>query len=83
MIELLISGQRAIDVMDWEAHTEYSAGYTAQSPQIQWFWHAVKSQLNAEGTAPYESAFHDYCVSSLCDVRQCVMHQRGRCCCSL
>lgn len=50
-LELLISGQRAIDVTDWEAHTEYSAGYTAQSPQVQWFWHAVKSQLNAEEVA--------------------------------
>ncbi|KAI9282573.1 hypothetical protein BY458DRAFT_467864 [Sporodiniella umbellata] len=41
-LELLISGLPDIDVDDWKANTEYQ-GYTFQSPQIQWFWRAVRS----------------------------------------
>jgi E3 ubiquitin-protein ligase HUWE1 len=41
-LELLISGLPEIDVDDWKANTEYH-NYTAGSPQIQWFWRAVRS----------------------------------------
>ncbi|KAI9228076.1 MAG: hypothetical protein DHS80DRAFT_27367 [Piptocephalis tieghemiana] len=42
-LELLISGLPEVDIDDWRAHTEYQAGYTASSPQVQWFWRAVRS----------------------------------------
>ena len=42
-LELLISGMPDIDVDDWRAHCEYHGGYTLASPQIQWFWRAVRS----------------------------------------
>jgi E3 ubiquitin-protein ligase HUWE1 len=41
-LELLISGLPDIDVDDWKNTTEYH-NYQATSPQIQWFWRAVKS----------------------------------------
>ncbi|KAI9321546.1 hypothetical protein BX666DRAFT_2072991 [Dichotomocladium elegans] len=41
-LELLISGLPDIDIDDWKANTEYQV-YTASSPQIQWFWRAVRS----------------------------------------
>lgn len=41
-LELLISGLPDIDVEDWKNNTEYH-NYTAGSPQIQWFWRAVRS----------------------------------------
>ncbi|KAG1470993.1 hypothetical protein G6F56_002373 [Rhizopus delemar] len=41
-LELLISGLPDIDIDDWKANTEYQ-GYNFQSPQIQWFWRAVRS----------------------------------------
>jgi hypothetical protein len=41
-LELLISGLPEIDVDDWKNNSEYS-GYTAASPQIQWFWRAVRA----------------------------------------
>ncbi|KAH8601879.1 hypothetical protein B0O99DRAFT_680995 [Bisporella sp. PMI_857] len=41
-LELLISGLPEIDVDDWKSNTEYQ-NYTASSPQIQWFWRAVRS----------------------------------------
>lgn len=41
-LELLISGLPDIDVDDWKNHTEYH-NYQAASPQIQWFWRAVRS----------------------------------------
>ncbi|POS87613.1 hypothetical protein EPUL_003026 [Erysiphe pulchra] len=41
-LELLISGLPEIDVDDWKVNTEYH-NYTASSPQIQWFWRAVRS----------------------------------------
>jgi E3 ubiquitin-protein ligase HUWE1 len=41
-LELLISGMPDIDVDDWKNNTEYS-GYNVSSPQIQWFWRAVRS----------------------------------------
>ncbi|KAF2460493.1 hypothetical protein BDY21DRAFT_166279 [Lineolata rhizophorae] len=41
-LELLISGLPDIDVDDWKNNTEYH-NYTAASPQIQWFWRAVRS----------------------------------------
>lgn len=41
-LELLISGLPDIDVDDWKNNTEYQT-YTAASPQIQWFWRAVRS----------------------------------------
>lgn len=41
-LELLISGLPDIDIDDWKNNTEYH-NYTAASPQIQWFWRAVRS----------------------------------------
>lgn len=41
-LELLISGLPDIDLDDWRGHTEYH-GYTQSSPQIQWFWRAIRS----------------------------------------
>ena len=41
-LELLISGLPDIDVDDWKTNTEYH-NYSASSPQIQWFWRAVRS----------------------------------------
>ncbi|PVV05437.1 hypothetical protein BB560_000042 [Smittium megazygosporum] len=42
-VELLISGMPDIDVDDWKNNTEYHGGYSLSSPQIQWFWRAVRS----------------------------------------
>lgn len=41
-LELLISGMPDIDIDDWKNNTEYQ-NYTSSSPQIQWFWRAVRS----------------------------------------
>ncbi|KAK0398448.1 hypothetical protein QR680_002591 [Steinernema hermaphroditum] len=41
-LELLISGLPTIDIDDLCAHTEYKT-YTKSSPQIQWFWRALRS----------------------------------------
>ncbi|KAI8376627.1 hypothetical protein EDC96DRAFT_436149 [Choanephora cucurbitarum] len=41
-LELLISGLPDIDIDEWKANTVYE-GYTIKSPQIQWFWRAVRS----------------------------------------
>jgi len=41
-LELLISGLPDIDVDDWKNNTEYH-NYQPTSPQIQWFWRAIKS----------------------------------------
>lgn len=41
-LELLISGLPEIDVDDWRSNTEYH-NYSISSPQIQWFWRAVRS----------------------------------------
>ena len=41
-LELLISGLPDIDLDDWKANTEYH-NYNGSSPQIQWFWRAVRS----------------------------------------
>ncbi|KAK4552797.1 E3 ubiquitin-protein ligase tom1 [Recurvomyces mirabilis] len=41
-LELLISGLPEIDVDDWKNNTEYH-NYQPTSPQIQWFWRAVRS----------------------------------------
>lgn len=39
---MLISGLPEIDVDDWKNNTELHQ-YTASSPQIQWFWRAIRS----------------------------------------
>ncbi|KAI8912022.1 hypothetical protein DFJ77DRAFT_86217 [Powellomyces hirtus] len=41
-LELLISGMPDIDIDDWKNNTEYQ-NYTPSSPQVQWFWRAVRS----------------------------------------
>lgn len=41
-LELLISGLPDINIEDWKANTEYH-NYTPNSPQIHWFWRAVRS----------------------------------------
>ncbi|KAJ3026294.1 UNVERIFIED_CONTAM: hypothetical protein HDU68_005895 [Siphonaria sp. JEL0065] len=41
-LELLISGLPDIDIDDMKNNTEYQ-NYTQSSPQIQWFWRAVRS----------------------------------------
>ncbi|EHY57695.1 E3 ubiquitin-protein ligase tom1 [Exophiala dermatitidis] len=46
-LELLISGLPEIDVDDWRAHTEYH-NYTANSPQVTWFWRVVRNMSNEE-----------------------------------
>jgi len=42
-LELLISGMPDIDLDDWRANCDYQGGYTIASPQVQWFWRAVRS----------------------------------------
>ena len=42
-LELLISGMPEIDLDDWKGNCDYHGGYTIASPQIQWFWRAVRS----------------------------------------
>ncbi|KAI9202105.1 E3 ubiquitin-protein ligase/Putative upstream regulatory element binding protein [Polychytrium aggregatum] len=46
-LELLISGLPDIDIDDWKNNTEYQ-NYTPASPQIQWFWRAVRSFTQEE-----------------------------------
>ena len=41
-LELLVSGLPDIDVDDWKNNTIYE-NYSPSSPQVQWFWRAVKS----------------------------------------
>lgn len=41
-LELLISGLPDIDVDDWRNNTTYT-NYSPHSPQVQWFWRAVRS----------------------------------------
>ncbi|ODQ77494.1 hypothetical protein BABINDRAFT_163505 [Babjeviella inositovora NRRL Y-12698] len=41
-LELLISGLPDIDVDDWKNNSNY-VNYSGSSPQIQWFWRAVRS----------------------------------------
>ncbi|ORX50832.1 hypothetical protein DM01DRAFT_1090162 [Hesseltinella vesiculosa] len=41
-LELLISGLPDIDLDDWKNNTTYET-YHANSPQVQWFWRAVRS----------------------------------------
>ncbi|KAI1132199.1 hypothetical protein F5Y10DRAFT_7109 [Nemania abortiva] len=41
-LELLISGLPDVDIDDWKSNTEYQ-NYTPSSPQIQWFWRALRS----------------------------------------
>lgn len=42
-LELLISGIPDIDANDWEKNTNYN-GYTADDPQIKWFWEIVNQR---------------------------------------
>ncbi|KAJ3180597.1 hypothetical protein HDU85_004001 [Gaertneriomyces sp. JEL0708] len=46
-LELLISGMPDIDIDDWKNNTEYQ-NYSPSSPQIQWFWRAVRSLSQEE-----------------------------------
>eukprot|EP01105_Mastigella_eilhardi_P021763 TRINITY_DN529_c2_g4_i1.p1 TRINITY_DN529_c2_g4~~TRINITY_DN529_c2_g4_i1.p1 ORF type:complete len:3442 (-),score=904.70 TRINITY_DN529_c2_g4_i1:98-9571(-) len=48
-LELLISGMPEIDLDDLRANTEYH-GYTADSPQIDWFWSAAR-EMNPQERA--------------------------------
>eukprot|EP00438_Fugacium_kawagutii_P005104 Skav212215 [mRNA] locus=scaffold862:27661:30312:+ [translate_table: standard] len=42
-IELMLCGADGIDVDDWEKHTEYENGYSADSKVVRWFWEAVRA----------------------------------------
>ncbi|MES1904277.1 MAG: WW domain containing E3 ubiquitin protein ligase 1 [Paramarteilia canceri] len=46
-IELVLCGQKKIDIDDWEKNTNYFSGYTSNSTQIKWFW-AFLRQSNEE-----------------------------------
>eukprot|EP00178_Gracilaria_changii_P025180 TRINITY_DN771_c0_g1_i1.p1 TRINITY_DN771_c0_g1~~TRINITY_DN771_c0_g1_i1.p1 ORF type:complete len:1803 (+),score=292.16 TRINITY_DN771_c0_g1_i1:174-5411(+) len=48
-LELLMSGLPDIDVSDLKANVEYT-GYTASSPQVNWFWRCV-SKMDQEDLA--------------------------------
>jgi E3 ubiquitin-protein ligase HUWE1 len=42
-LEMVISGLPDVDVDDLKANTEYGSGYSPSSPQIQWFFRAVRT----------------------------------------
>lgn len=46
-LELLISGLPEIDIDDWKNNTDYH-NYSSSSPQVQWFWRAVRSFTQEE-----------------------------------
>lgn len=46
-LEMIISGLPEVDIDDLRANTLYLT-YTANSPQVQWFWRAVRSMDREE-----------------------------------
>jgi len=47
-LELMISGLPVVDIDDLKANTEYGPSYSLGSPQIQWFWRAVRAMNREE-----------------------------------
>eukprot|EP00127_Corallochytrium_limacisporum_P001114 Clim_evm2s40 gene=Clim_evmTU2s40 len=45
-LELMISGTPEIDIDDMQVNSVYSGGYSARSPQVEWFWRALRSYDN-------------------------------------
>lgn len=44
-VQLLLCGEAAIDVDDWERHTRYDPPEYAHSRGVAWFWRAVRDHL--------------------------------------
>jgi len=42
-LEMVISGLPDVDIDDLKANTLYGSGYTLGSPQITWFWRAIRT----------------------------------------
>ena len=51
-LELLISGLPSIDIADLKANTEY-VNYTADAPQIKWFWSTLEDHCSPELLAQF------------------------------
>ena len=42
-LEMIMSGLPDVNVDDLKANTEYGSGFSLHTPQIQWFWRAMRS----------------------------------------
>eukprot|EP01052_Picozoa_sp_SAG31_P024215 SAG31_NODE_2044_length_6580_cov_2.757445_7_plen_769_part_00 len=47
-LQLLICGMPTVDTDDWQAHTQYTSGYTEDSPVVRWFWTVVEEMSPEE-----------------------------------
>ena len=41
-LDEIIAGKEALDLGDWQEHTNHEAGYTAESEQVVWFWELLQ-----------------------------------------
>jgi ankyrin repeat protein len=48
---ILIAGFQDLDLDDWQQHTQYEDGYTAESPQIKWFWSIINENRSEGGSS--------------------------------
>jgi len=47
-LDEIIAGKEALDLGDWQEHTIYEAGYTAESEQVVWFWELLRGWDSAQ-----------------------------------
>jgi hypothetical protein len=47
---ILIAGFQDLDLDDWQQHTQYEDGYTAESQQIKWFWSIINESKSECGS---------------------------------
>ena len=58
-LEMVINGLPFIDVLDWEANTNYKGLYSKSHQTVKWFWELMK-ELNQEQLS---KLFH-FCTGS-------------------
>eukprot|EP00467_Chlorarachnion_reptans_P018877 CAMPEP_0114519404 /NCGR_PEP_ID=MMETSP0109-20121206/18986_1 /TAXON_ID=29199 /ORGANISM="Chlorarachnion reptans, Strain CCCM449" /LENGTH=638 /DNA_ID=CAMNT_0001700143 /DNA_START=166 /DNA_END=2083 /DNA_ORIENTATION=+ len=45
-LEEKVSGRSDIDIREWKRLTEYRDGFSADSPEIKWFWKMIEEELD-------------------------------------
>jgi hypothetical protein len=50
-LDVLVAGNLTLNIDDWQQHTQYEGGYTAESEQVVWFWELLRSSVSVGGVS--------------------------------
>jgi ankyrin repeat protein len=51
-LDVMVAGNLTLSIDEWQLHTQYKGGYTADSEQVVWFWELLRNSVIVDADDP-------------------------------